>query len=159
MRRGGGRHAWLRRLLGFMERRGTPLAACPALPQLAEQFALQPAAPRPLDLHQLYTAVKAEGGAAACTANQGWAKVAAGLLGVQLVPPQHCLQLKQLYHRTLLAFEENEVREMQESVMQGMQRGVVGTSSPSHLGGSPSHQPQGMASSSPSTSFRPSVLE
>ena len=56
---------------------------------------------------------------------------------------------------------------MQESVMQGMQRGVVGTSSPSHigtsspshLGGSPSHQPQGMAPSSPSTSFRPSVLE
>jgi len=167
MRRGGGRHAWLRRLLGFLERRGTPLAACPALPDLAEQFALQQAAPRPLDLHLLYTAVKAEGGGAACTANQGWGKVAASLLGVQLVPPQHCLHLRCLYDRTLLAFEENEVREMQESVMQGMQLGVVGTSSPSHmgtsspshLGGSPSNKPQGMPPSSPSASFRPSVLE
>lgn len=51
--------------------------------------------------------------------------------------------------------------------MQGMQLGVVGTSSPSHmgtsspshLGGSPSNKPQGMPPSSPSTSFRPSVLE
>ena len=94
---------WLRQLLDFMNKIGSPILSSPSEPQLV--------CPGPesvmkaLDLHLLYKAVKEEGGGGACTANMGWKTVA----GKLFLPQQKAFILKKMYERYLLPFEENEV--------------------------------------------------
>jgi hypothetical protein len=118
---GPARTAWLRRLQAFMAGRGTPLLSSPSRPELLTTGPDTPK--RPLDLHRLFEAVREEGGGNACSANQGWRSVAYKMD----VPVQKFFVLKKMYERYLQQFEDAEVREMQESVMQGLGAGVVGS--------------------------------
>ena len=94
---------WLRQLINYMNKIGSPILSSPSEPQLV--------CPGPesvmkaLDLHLLYKAVKEEGGGRACTANMGWKTIA----GKLLLPQQKAFLLKKMYGRYLLPFEENEV--------------------------------------------------
>jgi len=105
---------WLQQLFNYMNKIGSPILSSPSEPQLVRPG--PESVMKALDLHLLYKAVKEEGGALACTANMGWKTIADKLF----LPQQKAFLLKKMYDRYLLPFEENEVREMQQSVLVGM---------------------------------------
>jgi len=85
------RRAWLDKLLGFMEDRGTPISQCPTISK------------NPLDLYRLYIYTKDRGGYLECTNKKAWKDIAAQLgIGPS---SSGAYTLKKHYGKNLLPFE------------------------------------------------------